>query len=278
MKDANLGNTNNLHKTPQNKLENDKYFISNLGTTMKLTEFNSKKTTVAQKALKEHFNTTFNVEKLGLYETRKMLTKVKGLMSEAKGRSMSGEQNPAYLKLVFMEQALTHHYGDLRTQPMYNTRIVVENEEVEKSQVVLAAQEMVDTMQKMVEQVSDMLVKELPAVVDGVNSEFGTSEGEQFSSQVSEALTSLQAAIAQSKTGLLGALGVITGQGGGGFGGDMGAMGGDMGADMGMGGDEMGADMGDEMDGADMGSEMGAEEMPAEEPEEPMPSVGRARR
>ena len=168
---------------------------------MKLTEFNNKTTTVAKKALKEHFNTTFNVEKLGLYETKTMLTKVKGLMSEAKSKSMSGEQNPAYLKLVFMEQALTHHYGDLRTMPMYNQRIVVENEEVEKSQVVLAAQEMVDTMQKMVEQVSDMLVKELPAVVDGVNSEFGTSEGEQFSSQVSEALTSLQAAITQSKTG-----------------------------------------------------------------------------
>jgi hypothetical protein len=180
---------------------------------------------------------------------------------------MSGEQNPAYLKLVFMEQALTHHYGDLRTMPMYNQRIVVENEEVEKSQVVLAAQEMVDTMQKMVEQVSDMLVKELPAVVDGVNSEFGTSEGEQFSSQVSEALTSLQAAITQSKTGLQGAVGIITGQGAG-FGG-MGPAGGDMT------GDAMGADMGDDMGGADMGGE----EMPAElPPEEPMPSVGRAKR
>ena len=240
---------------------------------MKLTEFNNKTTTVAKKALKEHFNTTFNVEKLGLYETKTMLTKVKGLMSEAKSKSMSGEQNPAYLKLVFMEQALTHHYGDLRTMPMYNQRIVVENEEVEKSQVVLAAQEMVDTMQKMVEQVSDMLVKELPAVVDGVNSEFGTSEGEQFSSQVSEALTSLQAAITQSKTGLQGAVGIITGQGAG-FGG-MGPAGGDMT------GDAMGADMGADL-GGDMGADMGGEEMPAElppeEPEEPMPSVGRAKR
>jgi hypothetical protein len=235
---------------------------------MKLTEFNNKTTTVAKKALKEHFNTTFNVEKLGLYETKTMLTKVKRLMSEAKNKSMSGEQNPAYLKLVFMEQALTHHYGDLRTQPMYNQRIVVENEEVEKSQVVLAAQEMVDAMQKMVEQVSDMLVKELPAVVDGVNSEFGTSEGEQFSSQVSEALTSLQAAITQSKTGLQGAVGIITGQGAG-FGG-MGPAGGDMG----------GADM-SAAPAADMGADMGADmedDVSVEEPEEPMPTVGRAKR
>jgi hypothetical protein len=235
---------------------------------MKLTEFNAKPNSVAKQALKEHFNTTFNVDKLGLYETKNMLKKVKGLMSEAKQKSMSGEQNPAYLKLVFMEQALTHHYGDLNSLPMYNPRIVVENEEVEKSQVVLAAQEMVDSMQKMIEQVSDMLVKELPAVVDGVNSEFGTNEGEQFSSQVSEALTSLQAALMQSKTGLTGALGVVTGQGGG-FGIDDG-----MGADP-MAGDEMAPDMGGEEMGADA---MAAPEMPEEEPEEPVPAVGRAKR
>jgi hypothetical protein len=240
---------------------------------MKLTEFNAKPASVAKQALKEHFNTTFNVDKLGLYETKNMLKKVKGLMSEAKQKSMSGEQNPAYLKLVFMEQALTHHYGDLKSLPMYNPRIVVENEEVEKSQVVLAAQEMVDSMQKMIEQVSDMLVKELPAVVDGVNSEFGTSEGEQFSSQVSEALTSLQAALTQSKTGLQGALGVVTGQGGG-FGMDAGGMDNGMGADP-MAGDEMAPDMGGEEMGADA---MAAPEMPEEEPEEPVPAVGRAKR
>jgi len=240
---------------------------------MKLTEFNAKPTTVAKQALKEHFNTSFNVEKLGLYETKNMLKKVKGLMSEAKNKSMSGEQNPAYLKLVFMEQALNHHYGDLRTMPMYNPRIVVENEEVEKSQVVLAAQEMVDSMQKMIEQVSDMLVKELPAVVDGVNSEFGTNEGEQFSSQVTEALTSLQAALTQSKTGLTGALGVVTGQGGG-FSMNSGGMDDGMGSDP-MSGGEMGPDLGGEEMGADA---MAEPEMPEEESEEPIPAVGRTKR
>lgn len=250
---------------------------------MKLTEFNMKPTLMAKQALKEQFNQNFNVDKLGPFETKRMLNKVRGLIAETKTKQsgVGTEQNSAYLKLIFMEQALTHRYGELRSMPMYNQRIVVENEEVEKSQVVLAAQEMVDAMQKMVENVSDMLVKELPAVVDGVNSEFGTSEGEQFSSQVSEALTSLQQALTQAKTGLQGALGTITGQGGG-FGGeaDMGAMaGGDMGADMGdeMGAD-MGADMGDEM--GDMGDEMGGEapELPEEPEEEPTGPVGRAKR
>lgn len=223
---------------------------------MKLTEFNTNASTVAQKALKEHFNTNFNVDKLGLYETKSMLAKVKGLIQE--NRSTKGaratQNDPAYLKAVFMEQALTHHYGELKALPMYNQRVVLENEEVQKSQVVLAAQEMVDSIQKMVEQISDMLVKELPAVVDGVNAEIGTNEGEQFNSQAAEALSSLQAALAQSQGTLKAALGSITGQGGFDATQDMG----DAGA---TGGDEFGDDMTD--------VSVDDTEMDAEVPEEP---------
>jgi len=237
---------------------------------MKLTEFNMKPSLVAKKALKENFNTNINLDNLSLYETSKMLRKVKGLMAEMKAsdNAFTSEQNPSYMKLMFMEQALNHHYGDLKTQPMYNQRIVVENEEVEKSQVVLAANEMIDEMQKMIENVSDMLVKELPAVVDGVNAEIGTNEGEQFNSQVSEALTQLQAALTSSKSGLQSALGVITGQGGGFEGGMMGgAEEPEMGADdLGL-GDEETPDLGDE-----------GPELPEEPEEEPVPNVGRSTR
>jgi len=73
---------------------------------------------------------------------------------------------------------------------------------------------MVDQVQKMVEEVSDMLVKELPALTSGVQSEIGVNESETFSQQVTEALTALQAALTQSKGTLQSALNGITGQGG----------------------------------------------------------------
>ena len=249
---------------------------------MKLTEFNMKPSLVAKTALKENFNQYFNIDNLGPFETKKMLTKVRGLINEAKSKQsgVGTENNAAYLKLVFMEQALTHHYGELKALPMYNQRVIVENEEVEKSQVVLAAQEMVDAMQKMVEDVSDMLVKELPAVVDGVNSEFGTSEGEQFNSQVSEALTALQQALTQAKSGIQSALGTITGQGGG-FSGEMGGempgMGDEMGGEMPGMGDEMGAEMGD-MAADELPSDEETPELPEEPEEEPAGPLGRAKR
>ena len=110
-----------------------------------------------------------------------------------------------------MEQALSKHFAEIS---LHKPRIVVENEEVEKSQVVLAAQDLVDQVQKMVEEVSDMLVKELPALTDGVQSEIGVNESETFNQQVSEALTSLQAALNTSQTTLKSALNSITGQSG----------------------------------------------------------------
>lgn len=238
---------------------------------MKLTEFNAKPAQVAKKALKEHFNTDIKLDSMSLYDTQRMMRKVGGLMNEMR-QSTNGvntEKNPAYLKLVFMEQALTHHYGELKALPMYNTRMVVENEEVEKSQVILAAQEMVDSLQKMVEQVSDMLVKELPAVVDGVNSEVGTEQGEQFNTTVSEALSALQGALTQAKAGIQGGLGIITGQGGGMA---------DMGMGASMGGEEPMADMG----GEDLGGEQPDDalpELPAEPDEdETVAGVGRSTR
>lgn len=231
---------------------------------MKLTEFNNKPSQMAKKALKENFNTTANFEKLSLSETKNMLTKVKTLIKETKesNRIHQSEQNPAYLKLIFMEQALLHQYGELKARPIYNARIVVENEGVEQAQVVLAAKDMIDTVQKMIENISDMLVKELPAVVDSVNSEIGTNEGEQFNSQATEALSTLGAALQQAKVGLQGAMNVVTGQESAeAFGGEMGDM------DMG----EM--PMEPEAEMTDMEAEM------PEEPEEiSAPSIGRGKR
>jgi hypothetical protein len=205
---------------------------------MKLTDFDKNPIENATRALKEHYDVPFNVRKMSYAQARDMLNKVRGLMSETKKSTgfYESQQNSSYLKLVFMEQALSKHFAEISLR---KPRIVVENEEVEKSQVVLAAQDLVDQVQKMVEEVSDMLVKELPALTDSVQSEIGVNESETFNQQVSEALTSLQAALTQSQATLKTALNGITGQGGAeafDAGADMGAPapGGEMNTDVGM--------------------------------------------
>jgi ferredoxin-thioredoxin reductase catalytic subunit len=227
---------------------------------MKLTDLDNKSVSTAKKALSQNYEMSFNTQKLGMVETSSMLNKVRNLMREAKESNTyyQDQSSPEFMKLVFMEQALTQHYRELKAT-YKPTRIVVENEEVEKSQVVLAAQDMVDSVQKMLEDVSDMLVKELPALSTGISNEMGEESSQSFTQQATEALTQLQAAVTAARTTLQGALGSITGQGG---------------MDMG-GGALPGAEMGAEMPGAEAGAEL----PPTEEPEaEPVGGVGRAKR
>lgn len=169
----------------------------------------NKKSKLVKKALKEHYSMDLNLERLDMVNTKRMLGRVRGLLKESRsGRSIHRSHEDAnYLKLVMMEQALNDHLGDLREQ----SRIVLENEEVQKSQVILAAQDMIDTMQKMIEQVSKMNAEELPAVCEGIQNEFGVQESEQFNSAVGEALMGLQQALTQAKGSLNSALNAITG-------------------------------------------------------------------
>jgi cysteinyl-tRNA synthetase len=237
---------------------------------MKLTEFDNKKISTAKQALNEHYSLPFNTKRMTVTETKSMLSRVRGLINETKSSAefYQSQTSPSYMKLVFMEQALADHFNYLQSLP--KARIVVENEEVEKSQVVLAAQDMVDQVQKMVEEVSDMLVKELPALTSGVQSEIGVNESETFNQQVTEALTALQASLTQSKGTLQSALNGITGQGG------------EMAADNAFGDEapEMSADM--DMS-ADIAAPAGGEDfsvdddISVEEPEEEVPVAGAGR-
>ena len=236
---------------------------------MKLTELNNNRRSYSTRVLKEQYEMPFNVDNMSMSSTRTMLTKVRGLMNESKQTSdyHNSQSSSSYMKLVFMEQALSDHYNELRSQPQ--ARIMVENEEVEKSQVVLAAQDMVDQVQKMLENVGQMQVKELPALVSSIESEIGVNESQTYNDSVSSQLDALSASLKESSTALKNALNGLTGQAvDAAF--DAGA---DLGADVGM---DAGLDAG--MD-ADMGDEESEIPPPTNEPDMP-PSggVGRPKR
>lgn len=235
---------------------------------MKLTDFD--KNTYASKALEEQYKVSFNVSHMDMISTKDMLKKVRTLAMEAKQSSDFYKSTPtqAYMKLVFMEEALVNHYNDLASRP--KPQIVVENEKIEESQVYLAAQDMVDSINKMLEEIGEMQVKELPALVDSIESEIGVNESQTFQEQVGAQLDTLSAALKEAQGAMKSAVGQLTGVGGPGF--DAGA---DMGAEMPPepGGEEM-TDV--SVDTVEPAPE---EPMAPEAPEmEPMGGVGRAKR
>jgi hypothetical protein len=122
----------------------------------------------------------------------------------------------------------------------------------------------------MIEEVNDMLVKELPALTDSIQSEIGVNESAAFNQSASEALTTLNQTLSASKTTLQTALNQLTGVG------SPEAFGAPP-----PGGEEMAVtDIATkEVPGGEETAELDiAADLPPEEPEEPIGDVGRAKR
>jgi hypothetical protein len=309
---------------------------------MKLTELATpKKSRQVTRVFESYFGTKMPVNKLTVREAQAMLKRVRGVIAEHQ-RSPSrhtSERNPAYLKLVMMEQALASRIREEQvpipptsssTNPSTSTATTpppsgsqntvdikdpklaqalkksaagqnltpdeqkmvagqammaaesrlrrayryLKESEVQQAQVVLAAQDMVDKMQSMLEDTTEMQFKELPALVDSIRNQIGMEQATQFNSDVTGALQGLVQNLQGAKQQLETALGVVTGQPAA-LDTSMAASGMPGAAPAPMPGAEMGADVGAEM-GADLGAEMGADletGAPA-----PKAALGRARR
>jgi hypothetical protein len=179
---------------------------------MRLTQLDGSNN--AEKALKSNFDFNLDVSKLNKLQTRQMLVKFSNVIKEAKKKgSYDSHKNPSYLKALMIAEALTAHYKNFS-----NNSIIVENTEVEKSQCILAAQDLVDQVQKMLEQTNNMLVKELPALTDSMQSEIGVAESQAYGQSANESLTQLNQTLSQVRASLNEALNTLTGQGAGDFG------------------------------------------------------------
>ena len=155
---------------------------------------------------------------------------------------------------------------------------MLQESEVQTAQVVLAAQDMVDKMQSMIEEVSELQFKDLPALVDTIKNrpEMGDEMANQFNTDASAALTGLLQNVQGAKQQLDAALNVVQGKApAGGMAADLAAAG------AGLGPDEVAGMAAGEVSGG-MPPEPEADMMPpAEAPVPPAgseQSLGRARR
>jgi hypothetical protein len=299
---------------------------------MKLTELATpKQSRQVARVFESYFGTKMPVNRLTVREAQVMLKRVRGVIAEHQ-RSPSrhtSERNPAYLKLVMMEQALTSRIREEQVpiQPTTSSSApttttattssvkpavdvkdpklaaaikksttgqnltpdeqkmvagaalmtaesrlrraysMLKESEVQQAQVVLAAQDMVDKMQSMLEDTTEMQFKELPALVDSIRNQIGMEQATQFNADVTAALQGLVQNLQGAKQQLETALGVVTGQ--------------PAALDTSMAASGMPGTAPAPMPGAELGADIGADigaEMDAEEPAPAGAALGRARR
>jgi vacuolar-type H+-ATPase subunit E/Vma4 len=253
---------------------------------MKLHELAAPRATKQiSQVFESYFGSRLSFDQLNRQQAGHMLNRVRSILGEHRQTAArhTSEQNPEYLKLVMMEQALTARLKEMTATPapatgmnpaakpaagvntgatpspatgmnpaakpvdpklkaaqdkikkgqaltpdeqnMINTQATtmaenrlrrayryLKESEVQQAQVVLAAQDMVDKMQGMLEDVSELQFKELPALVDSIKNQVGIDQATQFNTDVSSALTALMQSLQGTKQQLDSALGVVTGQ------------------------------------------------------------------
>jgi hypothetical protein len=219
---------------------------------MKLHELDAlrRKEQVAR-VFETHLGHRLDFQKLTGGQARHMLKRVRSLVSEHRASPSRhySERNPDYLKLVMMEQALASHVAEVdnigavvqdpkakavmdkaqRGQTLTpaeqatmnkialaketkKPKRMVKESEIQTAQVVLAAQDMVDRIQGMMEDISEMQFKDLPALVNSIRNDMGVDQATQFQTQASAALSNLLTAVQAGKTEMESAQGVLTGQ------------------------------------------------------------------
>ena len=220
------------------------------------------------KVFESYFGSNIEFDRLSQRQTQHLLQRVQGLLREHRSGTdrYTSQQNPGYLKLVMMEQALTQRMAEEAVpvapatpgaKPAQPSTVQVKDpklaaalkksqsgqtlnpdeqklvagaammqaesrlrramtrlneSEVQQAQVVLAAQDMVDKMQGMLEDVTELQFKELPALVDSIKNQVGIDQATQFNTDATAALAGLVQNLQGAKAALDQALGVVTGQ------------------------------------------------------------------
>ena len=234
---------------------------------MKLQELAATKPTKQiARVFESYFGSRMKFDQITGKQAQQMLKRVRGVLGETRRQPSfhQSERNPAYLKLLMVEQALTARIKEdmmpaapaapaapnlsQATSTVKDPKLkaaldkstkgqtltpdeqkmvagaammaaesrlrrayrMLKESEVQQAQVVLAAQDMVDKMQSMLEDASEMQFKELPALVDSIKNQVGIDQASQFNADATAALTGLVQNLQGAKQQLDQALGVVT--------------------------------------------------------------------
>jgi hypothetical protein len=160
----------------------------------------------------------------------------------------TAEQNPKYMELLMVREGLNRWINENRQ---------LTESEMGKSEAILAAKDMVDSIQDMIEDVSKMQNEQMPALIDTIRDQIGSEQADSFKGAVGSVLSNILQQLTGAREQTDNAARNLAGEGspdmGMGMGGGM--PGGDMGAPMpgaapGM-GPESEMDMGDEFAATD---------------------------
>lgn len=154
---------------------------------MRLTEMGTKPSAKKiNKVMESRFGISIDYNNLDFpkaYKLAQGLTESLNQVKKSHGVHIA-EKNPKYMELLMVREGL--HRWMIENK----SKLVLESE-MGKSQAILAAKDMVDSIQDMLEDVSKMQNEQMPALIDTIRDQIGMEQADQFKNTVGTLLASM---------------------------------------------------------------------------------------
>lgn len=151
---------------------------------MNLKELNHNKQKKLNQLIESRFGVKINYSGLSVARAEKMRNQINEHLIGLRRTHGSNqvESNPKYMEMLLVREGLTEWLA--------NRRQLTEGE-IEAAEVVLAAKDMVDSIQNMLEDASKMLNEQMPPLLDSIRDQLGQERSDAYKASAGQALQSL---------------------------------------------------------------------------------------
>ena len=173
---------------------------------MKLAEMSTKSTGKINKLMESRFGFTINFSDLTVERAERLSETIRANLNKIRHSVdlHTAERNPRYMELLTVKEGLS-------TWLEQHRQTLVEGE-VGNAEVLLAAKNMVDSIQDAIEKVGKMQNEQLPELLDSIRDQVGAEQAEGFKNAVGTTLETLMQNLQTAREGVDGGVRILTGE------------------------------------------------------------------
>lgn len=144
------------------------------------------------RTMKTRFGFTLDYQNLPLPKAEKLSSSLKESLNRIRKSSgiHTAERDPRYMEMLMVSEALDKFIGERRK---------VMESGIGRSEAILAAKSMVDSIQDMLEKLSKMQIEEMPALVGAIRDNISQQEADSFQAMIGQLLDSMVKQMTQAR-------------------------------------------------------------------------------
>jgi uncharacterized protein YicC (UPF0701 family) len=173
---------------------------------MKLSEMAVKSAKKYNKLMESRFGFAINFDSLTVAKAESLSETISANLDKIRHSVdlHTAEKNPRYMELLAVQESINTWLDEQRTQ--------LNEGEVGNAEVLLAAKNMVDSVQDAIEKVGKMQNEQLPQLLDSIRDQIGQEQAEGFKNAVGETLATLMQNLQSAREGVDNGVRILSGE------------------------------------------------------------------